>query len=163
MLWAISNRADPVVARLADRHYSRQTPGARQFAPPGECLVLRSATGGKAAWVTVLSRYADHAWPGAMVCTLFRNESRALSSDLIRDAVAATRWRWGDATPPVGIITFVNADKVESANPGYCFLRAGFKRVGYSKVAGLHVLQMRRDDMGEAIPPLGTTRELLAV
>lgn len=33
--WQRTWRADPRAAALADRHYSRGTPGASQFAPPG--------------------------------------------------------------------------------------------------------------------------------
>lgn len=32
---------DAECAALADRHYSRQTKGSPQFAPPGETLILR--------------------------------------------------------------------------------------------------------------------------
>ncbi len=42
MPWHLSNRADPRGARLADSHYSRKTPGAAQFTPPGRCVVLRT-------------------------------------------------------------------------------------------------------------------------
>ena len=128
MHWSLTWRADPHVAAFADRHYSRKTPGAAQFSPPGRVLVLRSPT---AAWVTSfpLAEYVDHAWPGAQVCTLFRNEGPALSSTIIREAVAASRWRWG--CPELGMITFINAKKVRpKRDPGYCFLMAGFKRVG---------------------------------
>jgi hypothetical protein len=36
---------DPAMAALADRHYSRRTPGARQFLSSGRKLVLRNAAG----------------------------------------------------------------------------------------------------------------------
>ena len=49
--WRLSWRADPVVARLADGHYSRQKPGTAQFVPPGACLVLRTADA-SAVWTT---------------------------------------------------------------------------------------------------------------
>ena len=37
---ASSGRFDPVGAAMADRHYSRQTPGSPQFMPPGQTIVL---------------------------------------------------------------------------------------------------------------------------
>src|SRR5262249_9134085 len=41
------------------------------------------------------------------ICTCFRNESPHLSSELIRQAVTATRWFWPDP-PEDGMVTFVN-------------------------------------------------------
>ena len=124
---------------LADRHYTRQKIGARQFVPPGRCLVLRSACG-RAYWVTSWPfRYVKHAWPGAWVCSAFRNEGAGLSSALILSAIAATRTMWPDPEEH-GLITFVNADKVRhKRDPGRCFLRAGFVDVGYT-VGGLVAL-----------------------
>lgn len=40
MLWRETWRADPQAARIADRHYSRKTPGSAQFSPPGRCMIL---------------------------------------------------------------------------------------------------------------------------
>lgn len=90
MTWHISNRADPRAAALADRHYSRQTIGARQFVPPGRCFVLVQDS---AYWVTSwpFAQFVRHAWAGAWICSAFRNEGVGLSSELIREAVAATR------------------------------------------------------------------------
>lgn len=51
MRWHLSHRADPVARVLADRHYSRQTPGATGFVPPGRCLVLITRPT-DAFWVT---------------------------------------------------------------------------------------------------------------
>lgn len=132
-----SNRADPECAQLADRHYNRQKIGAKQFVPPGRCIVLKSVCR-RAVWVTSYpyAQYVKHAWAGAWVNSLFRNEGAGLSSELIREAVAATRsltqFSWG-TVPPLGIITFVDANKVRSSNPGYCYQRAGFRHVGYTK------------------------------
>lgn len=60
-------------------------------------------------------------------CTIFRNESDALSSDLIRSAMEATATLWG-SRPADGWITWVDTRKVNSRNPGYCFLKAGWVR-----------------------------------
>ena len=73
-----------------------------------------------------------HAWPGAWVNSLFRNESDHLSSELIREAIAATRSRW--EPPELGIVTFVTPARSDaSAIPVAAYLRAGFKNVGETK------------------------------
>lgn len=153
MQWFRSWRADPVVARLADRHYSRKTPGAAQFAPPGRNITLRTFDG-DAGWVTNWPdpQYVDHDWGDAYTCTLFRNEGDVLSSKLIREAVAATRHEFRDP-PAGGFLTFVDARKVASENPGFCFLKAGFKKIGRTKDRGLLVLRLAPEDFPEAIAP----------
>jgi hypothetical protein len=132
---------------LADRHYNRQAPGSPQFVPPGRCLVLLTADR-SAVWVTSwpLPQYVRHAWPGAWVCSLFRNERRDLhlSSDLITTAVAHTRAHW-PAVPARGIVTFVDPDKTEGKDiPGWCYLRAGWSHVGFTQ-GGLWVYQQLPD------------------
>lgn len=154
MDWMISHRADPFAAKLADRHYSRQHIGAPQFVPPGRCLVLRLDEQPGALWVSSwpFAEYVKHAWSGAWICSAFRNESAHLSSDLIRQAIAATCWRWGEP-PALGMVTFVDADKVRhKRDPGRCFMRAGFERVG-TTAGGLIALQLLPDAMPSAAPP----------
>jgi len=160
-VWFLSWRADPRVARLADRHYSRKTVGAAQFAPPGRILVLRTADA-DAAWVTSwpLPEYVLGAWPGAWVCSLFRNESPALSSALIVEAVAATRWRFGEV-PAEGMVTFVDEDKVRpKRDPGRCFRRAGFVPAGRTTDRGLLILRLDPADMPPPAPPQGSQMPL---
>ena len=140
MRWHKSYRSDPEVRPLADRHYNRQKIGAPGFAPPGRCLVLKTAAL-DAFWITSwpLAEYVKHRWAGAWVCSAFRNEGKILSSELIREAVAATVAYYG-ASPPMGMVTFVDASKVRpKRHPGYCYLEAGFERVGET-VGGLVVL-----------------------
>jgi len=156
MSWHRTTRADPRAAALADRHYSRKTVGAAQFTPPGRCIVLLTSDA-QALWVSSwpYAQYVKHAWAGAWLCTLFRNEpgSGYLSSELIAQAVAATRFIWGDP-PDRGMITFVDANKICSLNPGYCFKRAGWQQVGYTQ-SGLHVLQLGPETMPPPCPPRG--------
>jgi hypothetical protein len=159
VIWQQSDRFDPVAARLADRHYNRRTIGSPQFVPPGRCVVLRTPEG-DAFWITSwpFAEYVRHAWPGAWVCSAFRNESPHLASDLIREAVAATRAVW--EPPPLGIVTFVNPAKVRhKRDPGRCFRRAGFHDVGRTK-SGLLALQLLPDAMPEPCDALGTQLEL---
>jgi hypothetical protein len=154
--WCRSHRADPRGVPLADRHYTRQTVGSPQFMPPGRALVLLTADA-DAIWGTgwPFAEYVKHEWAGAWVCTIFRNESPYLSSELIREAVAATRCYWGDP-PDLGMVTFVDAGKVRrKRDPGRCYLRAGFRHVGYTK-GGLVALQLHPDEMPPAAPCLGS-------
>lgn len=156
MTWVISYRADPGARALADRHYSRQSPGAAQFVAPGSPVVLRSACG-RAVWVTLAQspEFIGHSWPDAWNNTLFRNEGAGLSSDLIREAIAATLAEW-----PVpldgGVVTFVDAAKIKrKRDPGRCYLRAGFRNVGRT-AGGLHVLQLLPVDMPRPRPAIGS-------
>lgn len=140
MRWRESHRFDARALPLADRHYNRQKIGSPQFVPPGRCVVLLTEEA-DALWCTSwpFAEYVKHAWAGAWVNSLFRNESTHLSSDLIREAIAVTRNKW--QPPDLGIVTFVDPSQVKSVNPGYCYLRAGFRRVGATK-GGLVALQM---------------------
>lgn len=160
MNWTLSHRFDPIAVALADRHYNRQKPGTPQFVPPGRCMVL---TAGAALWVTSwpFAEYTKHAWAGAWVNSLFRRErGEMIASEMIREAVAATRWYFGE-TPELGMVTFVDASKVRrKRDPGRCYLRAGFKHVGETK-GGLLAFQMLPEQMPEPEPPLGVTLDLL--
>lgn len=153
----MSHRADPRSAVIADRHYNRQKIGSPQFVPPGRCLVLRAENvNAVALWVTSwpFGEYVRHAWPGAWVCSCFRNEGAGLSSVLIRSAVAATRHHFGEP-PENGMVTFVNPAKIRrKRDPGRCYRRAGFIDVGRT-VGGLIALQLRREDMPPAEPAIG--------
>lgn len=144
MRWHRTWRADPRAAAIADRHYSRKRPGTAQFAPPGRCFVLVTADA-DALWVTSWQRpeYTEHGLGDVWLCTIFRNESAGLSSELIREALAATRAAWGDP-PTGGTATFVDAGKVRrKRDPGRCFLRAGFHRLDrLTKDRGLVILRL---------------------
>ena len=156
MPWEKTNRADVRVAALADKHYSRQSHGSRQFTPPGRVLVLRTADV-SAAWATSwpYARYVNRLlYPGAWVCTFFRREPECpyLASDLIAAAVAATRWQWGDA-PVDGMVTMVDVGKVRrKRDPGRCYRRAGFVPVGET-LGGLLVLRLAPEDMPAPMMP----------
>ncbi len=157
--WRVVRRNDPCAAALADRHYSRKTAGHPQFTPPGRCLVLLTAHA-EAVWVSSWPYldYATHSYmhEDAWLCTLFRNEAPDcyLSSDLIRQAVAATRWKWGEP-PRAGMITFVDTAKVrQKRDYGRCFRKAGWRCAGYTK-SGLLVLQIQAQDMPCAAPAIG--------
>ena len=78
-------------------------------------------------------RYADGRTPPKFV----RNEGPLRSSDLIRGAVRLAWQRWPGAT----LYTYVDAARIRSTNPGYCFLAAGWRRLPErTKRRGLRVL-----------------------
>jgi hypothetical protein len=161
MRWGVSDRFDPPAVALADRHYSRVRPGTPQFMPAGRALVLITPDA-LAVWGSSYQVSYDgvaYAWYSAQfdawVCTIFRNEGPHLSSELVREAVAATRHAWGDP-PKDGMMTFVDAGKVRpKRDPGRCFLRAGFDRVGETK-SGLVILRLPVDRMPDPDPAEGT-------
>jgi hypothetical protein len=148
--WQRSNRFDPRALPLADRHYNRRKVGSPQFVPPGRNIVLLTPNA-DALWVTSwpFAQYVRHAWPGAWVNSLFRNEGPERASVLIRDAVAVSRFLLGEP-PEIGLVSFVDAAKVRpNRTPGRVYLRAGFRLVGRTK-GGLLAFQMLPADMPAA-------------
>lgn len=154
MLWCLSHRADPAAAALADRHYNRQKVGSPQFVPPGSCVVFVTDCG-RAFWVTSWPKaeFVKHAWAGAWVCTAFRSEGAGRASDLIRQAMAASKAFYGEP-PPLGMITFVDRSKVLPTivrgvkTWGWTYVKAGFHVAGETK-GGLLALQCLPDAMPE--------------
>ena len=155
MAWRLSHAADSEVVPMADRHYSRKTPGAPQFSPPGRKLILKTVG---AYWVTSwpFAEYVKHAWAGAWVNAAFRREPECgyLATELIRQAVAATRWKYGDP-PELGMVTMIDTAKVRPTRVrggvnvwGWTYLKVGFRAVGHTK-GGLLVLQL----LPAAMPP----------
>ena len=62
---------------------------------------------------------------------IFRNLDAGLSSDLIRNATEETyrQWiiRYGEL-PPERLRTEIGVREVKSANPGYCYMCAGWEK-----------------------------------
>ena len=139
MFWELSHRRCPKAVAIADQHYSRRKPGTPQFVAPGSPIVL---LGANSLWVTLNQKFQDHQWKGAWNNTLFRNGSgEHLSSELIIQACAATRALWG--VNPHGIITMIDTQKVRwKKHFGYCYRKAGFREVGFTKVHRLLVLKL---------------------
>lgn len=168
MNWCLSHRADPAAARLADRHYNRQKPGTPQFVPPGRCLVLLTDCA-RAFWITSwpFAEYVKHAWAGAWVCSAFRSEGAGRASALIVDAVAATRFNYGEA-PTLGMITFIDRFKVQPTKRrgvpiwGWTWEQAGFHAVGETK-GGLLAMQLLPQNMPAPVPAKPMTMHGLAL
>jgi hypothetical protein len=132
---------DDEMRQLADRHYSRRTVGAKQFTYSGRKLVLRD-TSGTCLFVWM---YPDPEMrmDGQLGYNnaIFRNESGRLSSEIILEAEGLAFAKWG----PNRLYTYIDAEKVRSPNPGYCFKMAGWRYVGLSK-GGKHLLD-KFDDL----------------
>lgn len=162
MIWQQSHRAEFRSRIIADRHYNRQKVGSPQFVPPGRCMILYAGNkAGEALWVTSwpFPEFVKHAWPGAWVCSLFRNEGAGIASDLIRDALACTRATF-DASDEPGMVTFVDRAKTKPTMVrgakvyGWTFRKAGFRDCGETK-GGLLALWIDAADMPPpALPPL---------
>jgi len=126
--WLITDRGDPEAWALADRHYTRQTPGARSFVRNGQSLVFVTRCG-QAVWVSFRPTPGKAERPdGRRVIenALFRNESVILSSALILEARALTTAIWG--CPEEGLITWVkpSALRAKNVNPGLCYKKDGW-------------------------------------
>ncbi|KKM70534.1 hypothetical protein LCGC14_1439730 [marine sediment metagenome] len=137
MDWLPVSKCDIRARCIADRHYSRQKIGAPQFTRPGNNLVflLEDCSALWVSWKPAngISRMDDAG--NAYECTIFRNEGKLLSSDLIKAAVQLTEEIWGK--PKDGWITYIGDKVVKSVNKGYCFKMAGFKVVGRNKKGNL--------------------------
>ena len=140
--WYASHHADPRAVALYLRHYSakRYADGRlrRQFCAPGEKLVLLTPHADALfVWHKAQDGLRMDGLDGVH-CTVFRNESPYQSSDLIREAEVLAWARW----PGTTLYTYVNAAKVASTVPGWCFIRARWKRAGTSK-GGLLLFRKR--------------------
>jgi len=126
MTWEVVTKFDRRACDLADRHYSRRKIGAPQFMPPGETLILY-CSGAVFGWWRPHPRSGLRAMNGldGWTCTIFRNESDCLSSDLILEAEEALK-RTGRNCGPHGLLTYVYDRKIRSTNPGFCFKKAGW-------------------------------------
>src|SRR5262245_54266677 len=128
--WRRVGKFDSWARALADRHYSRRTVGSPQFMPPGQTIVLLTLDSDALfGWwrpdptsgLTAMNKLDG--W----TCTIFRNESARLSSELILDAELAIA-EYGYDCGPDGLLTYVWDSRVRSTNPGYCFIKAGWQR-----------------------------------
>lgn len=159
-MWCQSHRADPAAKILADRHYNRQKPESLQFVPPGGCAVFITGCL-RAFWVTSapLAEFVKHEWPGAWMCSAFRNEGAGRAQDLIREAVAASRHQLGDC-PPLGMVTFINRKHVRPTMVrgvkvwGWTWIKAGFRPCGETK-GGLLAFRLDPSDMPDPEPAAG--------
>lgn len=119
--------------RLADEHYSRQKVGTNQFMPPGRTIVIRDPEGTVVfGWLS--QQFRDDAECGYN-CSIFRNVSARLSSDVILECEQIVFEAWGENR----LFTYVDPAHIRSINPGYCFKMAGWKFVR-TTADGKHLL-----------------------
>ena len=150
--WAQVRDGDPRVLSLFARHYSaRHSAGVwrgyrngrghdgGRIVGPGERLVLLTPDG-RGLFVWRRQRYRLDQQTGVN-CAVFRNEGPTLSSALILEAEG---WAW-QKWPGERLFTFVDSTKVRSTNPGFCFLKAGWVRVGHTP-KGLLIMEKLHHD-----------------
>lgn len=135
--WWLTKDGDADCLALYERHYSahRYADGRvrKLFCGPGEKVVLRTDAGDACF---VWRKFRDDSGQQGINCAVFRNESAHRSSDLIRQADEIADCLW----PHSRHYTYVNPKAVRSANPGFCFLAAGWTRCGRTK-GGLMILE----------------------
>jgi len=139
MNWISVKDADDRARGLFLRHYSamhyKDGRPRRKFIGPGEYICLMTVTcDALFAW----RKFIDKSGQCGVNCAVFRNEGTLLSSDLIEEADDIAWQRW----PGARLYTYVNAKKIRSTNPGYCFLQAGWRRCGFSKARKLVILEI---------------------
>lgn len=133
-MWIRVTKFDQRACALADRHYSRRKVGSPQFMPPGQTIVLLTEDA-----QSVFGWWRPHPTSGikamngldGWTCTIFRNEGKEISSELILAAEDFLH-QSGLSIGPDGLITYVFDSKIRSANPGYCFKLAGWRKTGRS-------------------------------
>ena len=129
-LWREVKDGNKVALALYNRHYSaRKYADLRErklFVGPGEKIVLLTKTEDA---LFVWRKFIDKSGQKGINCAVFRNESRVLSSELIREAVEIALRKW----PGERLYTYVNPRKIKSINPGCCFKAAGWKPCGLTK------------------------------
>ena len=156
----VAGKFDPLGAALADRHYSRRTPGSPQFMPPGETLVLVVPDGSAVfGWWRPHPRSGIIAMNGldGWTCTIFRREGGEVASLLILAAERALVAERGNCGPD-GLLTYVWDAKVKSVNPGACFKHAGWTAEGRSADGRKTLLHKPWADAGRAAGrPAGET------
>ena len=139
--WFAVRDGDPRAAALYEEHYScvnlkaRRRSGDKRICGPGEHMVLMTQDC-KALFVWRKSRRPDLAGQTGVCCSVFRNTGPHLSSELILEAEALARRRW----PGERLFTYINPTAIRSANPGYCFKRAGWRKCRET-LKGLHILE----------------------
>ncbi len=135
--WYGVKDGDLLLRDMKNRHYSRRAyrDGRRVVLScgPGEKMPLKTLDG-RAVFIWL--KFIDASGQTGVNCFMFRNEGETRSSDLIREACELAWCRW----PGERLYTYVNAKRIKSTNPGYCFIKAGWRKCGVTK-GGLIILE----------------------
>lgn len=137
--WLEFKDGNTVAVDMYSRHYSaRDLEDRKLFVGPGEKMVLVTRDGSA---LFVWRKFIDDSGQTGVNCAVFRNEGSLLSSMLIEEAMVIAWLRW----PGERLYTYVDATKVKSSNPGYCFFMAGWENVGETK-GGLVIMAIDAPD-----------------
>jgi hypothetical protein len=143
--WLPVKDGDPRAAAIYRRHYScyqyadnrRNDFSYRNrflIVGPGEKMVLMTVN---CDALFVWRKFIDKSGQTGINCSVFRNESPILSSELILEAEYWAWHRW----PGARLYTYVDATAIKSSNPGYCYKSAGWHTCGVTKARGLVILE----------------------
>lgn len=141
--WRVTTKADQRPRLLADRHYTRKRVGHPMWTRPGwnQILYFEQKSGRAAAFCWWRPKW-ESGLPGTerkdklrcIECTLFRNETRYRSSDLITEAWwALVGWEhYLDTSIPDGLITGINSAATRDGRSGdspagHCYRMAGWE------------------------------------
>lgn len=145
-VWWLTKDGDKDCLDLYERHYSayvyRDGRKRHLFVGPGEKVVLRTKEGDA---VFVWRRFIDRSGECGINCAVFRNESRHLSSELIRQADRIADRIWACRRH----YTYVNPRAIASKNPGFCFIAAGWRKVTRRTKSGLLIFERIQDQSKE--------------
>ena len=143
--WYAVKDGDLRALGLMKNHYSYQpykdgrrkdwtNPNRNLFVGPGEKMVLLTSD---CLALFVWRKFIDKSGWDGVNCSVFHNAGPHLSSELILEAEKLAWDHW----PGQLLYTYVNPEKIKSANPGYCFKCAGWKFAGITISRQLHVLE----------------------
>ena len=136
--WILTKDGNINALQIMKRHYSwheyKDGRNHKRFVGPGERMVLLEKN---LDALFVWRKFKSGDGQVGVNCAVFRNESKFKSSDLILEAEVLARQRW----PGHRFFTYVNARKIKSSNPGYCFLKAGWRKCGITKWNKLLILE----------------------
>lgn len=136
--WIVVKDGDATGRALFHRHCSfRPYKDGRKpllFVGPGEKMVLLTPC---ARALFVWRKFISGDGQEGVNCSIFRNEGAGLASDLIREADRMADERW----PGERHYTYVNGSKVRGTNPGFCFIKAGWRKCGITKWNKLLILE----------------------
>lgn len=152
--WLPAKDGDPRVYALMRRHYTfhAYTDGRRRdlgyrnrnlVVGPGEKMVLLTVD---CQALFIWRKFIDKSGQQGVNCAVFRNEGGVMSSALILEAEQLAWQRWQG----IRLYTYVNARKIRSSNPGYCFKKAGWRTCGKSS-KGLIILEKLPDAFRDAL------------
>jgi hypothetical protein len=141
MNWTITKDGDSSALSLFARHYSfyRYKDGRKRklFVGPGEKMVLITPNSDA---LFIWRKFKSDNGQKGINCAVFRNESKIKSSVLIEEAMLFAFERW----PGERLYTYVDSRKIKSTNPGYCFIKAGWKKCGETIIHKLTILEFQR-------------------